>query len=105
MESVGDASSNYEDEAFESMSMSKSMVGIGLGLGAKAGARKSVVSSSNAQDDYSNEDFESVTMSKSITVSASNKVVKPSKEPVPAAPLQISTSVLAAIFADNCPIK
>jgi hypothetical protein len=36
MESVGDGSSNYEDEAFESISMSKSMVGIGLGLSAGA---------------------------------------------------------------------
>ena len=81
IESVGDGSSNYEDEAFESMSMSKSMVGIGLGLGAKAATKKSVISSSNAQDDYSNEDFESVTMSKSITVSASNKVV-PSKKKI-----------------------
>jgi hypothetical protein len=33
MESI-DGSSNYEDEAFESMSVSKSMVGIGLGLSA-----------------------------------------------------------------------
>ena len=81
MESVGDGSSNYEDEAFESMSMSKSMVGIGLGLGSKGGAaKKSVISSSNAQDDYSNEDFESVTMSKSITVSASNKIVATKKK-------------------------
>lgn len=82
MDSVGDASSNYEDEAFESISMSKSMVGgIGLGLGAKKEPRKSVVSSSNAKDDYSNDGFESVTMSKSITVSASNKVV-PSKKKI-----------------------
>jgi len=48
MESVGDASSNYEDEAFESMSMSKSMVGIGQGLGAagKGYANKKVTKAS-----------------------------------------------------------
>jgi hypothetical protein len=76
---VGDASSNYEDEAFESISMSKSMVGIGLGLsaggkGGKKPVKPSTISSSAAPDDYSNDDFESMSMSKSITVSASTKL-------------------------------